>query len=90
MADSFAVTTPAAVLPLGADRHAELAVSVTNVAGRPSRARLRLVATEPAKSEWFAVVGDAEREFALGATQAYTVKAQVPLQGGGGNVQRAL
>jgi hypothetical protein len=78
MADSFAVTTPAAAVPLGADRHAEFTVSVTNVSGRPLRARLRLVATEPAKSDWFAVAGDAEREFALGATQAYAVQVRVP------------
>jgi serine/threonine-protein kinase len=78
MPDAFAVTTPATTVPLGSDRRADLAVTVTNVTGRPLRARLRLVPTAPAAADWFAIAGDAEREYGLGATQSYTVAVHVP------------
>ncbi len=76
--DPFAVTTPASTVPLSVERRGELAVSVTNVTGRPIRARLHVVPVEPAKAEWFAVAGESERDFPLGATQAYAVVITVP------------
>ena len=52
---SFVVTTPATEITLDGQRHGEFAVSITNTAGRPLRARLQLVPTPPAESTWFGV-----------------------------------
>jgi eukaryotic-like serine/threonine-protein kinase len=78
MADSFFVTTPATTVTIGADRRAQLAVTVTNVSGHPVRARLRLVPIAPTQAGWLAIAGEADRQYGLGATENYTVLADVP------------
>ena len=74
----FAVTSPVSDVKLGADRTGEFSVSVTNITGHPRRVSLRLAAAEGAATEWFTIVGEAEREFSLGETESYTVKVEVP------------
>jgi hypothetical protein len=76
--DEFFLTTPTTTITVGTNRHADFAVTVTNVTGRPVRARLRLVPNAPAVVEWFSIAGDAERDYGLGATQSYTVLVDVP------------
>jgi hypothetical protein len=63
---------------IGDDRVGEFSVSVSNITGMPLRVALRLVAAEPAGAHWFTISGEAEREFALGETESYTVRVQVP------------
>jgi PASTA domain len=74
----FVITTPKVDLSPGADRTDEFSLSVSNVTGRPIRASLSLVPTEPAKVDWFTVTGETERAFALGATESFVVKVAVP------------
>jgi len=45
------------------------------------------VPVEPAKSEWFAIAGDAERQFELGATVTYSVGVTVPTDVPSGSYQ---
>ena len=53
-------------------------ITVSNIAGRPMRTRLRLVPQEPARPEWFAVQGGEERVLGLGATETFAVSVTVP------------
>ena len=76
--EPFVITTPITTLTLDDERRGQLSVSVTNVVGRPLRARLRLEPRPLAAPAWFTVAGPAEREFGLGATEAYTVAIIVP------------
>lgn len=71
---TFTITTPAAAVALDQNRAGEASFTVTNVSGRPIRARLRVVSLEGAPSSWFSVVGDAERDLAAGAAQQFTVR----------------
>lgn len=79
MPDAYVVTTPTTTVALGATgRTGQLAFTVSNIAGRPMRTRLRLVPQEPAKIGWLAIQGGEERMLALGATENYTVTVTVP------------
>ena len=73
-ASAFTITTPAATVALDQNRTGEASFTVSNVSGRAIRARLRIVPAEGAPSTWFSVVGDAERDFAAGAAQQFTVR----------------
>ncbi len=70
----FTITTPAAAVALDQNRAGEASFTVTNVSGRPIRARLRVVPQEGAPTSWFSVVGDAEGDLAAGAAQQFTVR----------------
>jgi serine/threonine-protein kinase len=37
-----------------------------------------LTESSPASGDWFSIEGEAERDFALGETESYTIKVQVP------------
>jgi hypothetical protein len=79
MPDTFVVTTPTTTVTLGAaPRTGQVAFTVSNIAGRPLRTRLRLVPQEPAKAEWLVVQGGDERTLALGATENFAVTVTVP------------
>jgi len=84
---SFVVTTPATEITLDGRRHGEFAVSITNTAGRPLRARLQLVPAPPAEPGWFGVAGGDERDLALGATQSFSVQVQAPPTAAPGSYQ---
>jgi hypothetical protein len=75
----FIITTPKVELSLGGDRADEFSLSVSNVTGRPIRASVRIVpTTEAVDPSWFTVSGEAERAFALGATESFVVNVKVP------------
>ncbi len=78
MPESFTLTTPATTASVGSDGRAAFPITVTNVSGRPRRARLALVPTAPAAAEWFTIEGETVRDYGLGATESYSVKVQVP------------
>lgn len=82
MPDTFVVTTPATTVAIGGaagqPRTGQVAFTVSNIAGRPMRTRLRPVPQDPAQAQWFAVSGGEERLLALGATETFTVAVTVP------------
>jgi hypothetical protein len=79
MPDAYVVTTPTTTVTLGAaGRTGQLAFTVSNIAGRPMRTRLRLVPQEPAQIGWLAIQGGEERMLALGATENFAVTVTVP------------
>lgn len=79
MPDTYVVTTPATTVTLApAPRVGQLAFTVSNIAGRPMRTRLRIVPQEPAQPGWFAIQGGEERLLGLGATETFAVAVTVP------------
>lgn len=79
MPDTFVVTTPATAVTLApAPRVGQVAFTVSNIAGRPMRTRLRVVPQEPAQAGWFVVQGGEERQLGLGATETFAVAVTVP------------
>lgn len=79
MPDTYVVTTPATTVTLApAPRVGQVAFTISNIAGRPMRTRLRLVPQEPAQPGWFAVQGGEERLLGLGATETFAVAVTVP------------
>jgi hypothetical protein len=52
--------------------------TVTNVGGRPVRARVQPVAQEPVKAAWLALSSSAERDIPPGGTQQFTVSVKIP------------
>ncbi len=88
--EPFVVTTPTTTLTLDEQRRGQITVSITNVAGRPLRARLRIDPDPPAAAPWFAVTATAEREFGLGATEAFAVAVAVPAEVAPGRYQVRL
>lgn len=79
MAKSFAITTTATdVLRADAKGHAEAGFTVTNTTTRPIRGLARAKPLGDTKHEWLRVQGEAERDFAAGATQQFTVRFDGP------------
>ena len=75
---AFTITTASTTAKLDATRKAQVAFTATNASSQPLKGRARVVPLGNAKAEWFAVDGDAERPFAAGGTQQYTVRINVP------------
>lgn len=75
---AFTITTPSTTAKLDATRKAEVAFTATNASTQPLKGRARVVALGSARPEWFTIDGDAERPFAAGGTQQYTVRVNVP------------
>ena len=76
---SFVVTTATNEVSIDpATRRGTIPVTVSNISGRPVRVRLNLVPTPPAEAAWLSVQGEAEREFANGASGQFTAVVTVP------------
>ncbi|HEV2914236.1 MAG TPA: hypothetical protein VGX92_13245, partial [Pyrinomonadaceae bacterium] len=74
MARSFVITTTATETLRADDQgHAEAVYTVTNTTSRPIRGMARVKALGDTKRDWLDIEGDAERDFAPGATQQFTV-----------------
>lgn len=79
MPSPFAITAASNTIPLDATtRRAEISFTVSNTSGRPMRGRAQIVPHDPATAGWYSLVGEAERDFAVGGTQQYTVHITVP------------
>jgi hypothetical protein len=79
MARTFAITTNAPEpLPVDARGHAEAVFTVTNTTSRPIRGMGKPKPLGETKSEWLRIQGDAERDFAAGGTQQFTVSFNGP------------
>lgn len=79
MAKSFAITTTATDT-LRADNkgHVEAGFTVTNTTSRPIRGLAKPKPLGDTKLQWLTVQGEAERDFAAGATQQFTVSFDGP------------
>lgn len=87
MPDTYVVTTPATTVTLAsAPRVGQVAFTVSNIAGRPMRTRLRIVPQEPAQPGWFVIDGGEERLLGLGATETFAVAVSVPPEVPAGSV----
>jgi hypothetical protein len=75
---SFVVTTPTTEVSLDATRKGKIPVTVSNISGRPLRVRLNLVPTAPMEAAWLSVEGEAEQEFANGASSQFTAVVTIP------------
>lgn len=78
-ASPFSITTPAAAVTLGENRVGDVSFTVVATSTRPLRARLRVTPLPPSPPEWFAVNGDAERDFEPGTAHQFTVRVGPPL-----------
>ncbi len=79
----FAVTAPPD-LTLGADRAGSTTFIVTNLTGRPVRARMVPRGRDGAEDGWMAVVGDREVPMGIAATATVNVSVTVPAEAPGG------
>jgi PASTA domain len=77
-ASVFAITVAATTVRLDADGRGAASFAVSNTSNRALRGRARVAAVDPQAQPWLTLVGDAERDFAIGATQQYTVQVAVP------------
>jgi PASTA domain len=81
----FAITAAASTVSLDANRRGAASFTVTNTTANALRGRARIVAQAAAAAPWLSLAGDAERDFAPGATQQYTAQIAVPADGPAGN-----
>ena len=79
MAKSFVITTTATeVLRADSKSHAEAGFTVTNTTSRAVRGLARVRPLGDTKQQWLNLQGEAERDFAPGATQQFTVSFDGP------------
>jgi hypothetical protein len=75
----FTVTTPSVSVTLADNRIGEVPFTVTNVSNRMLRARARIAPAAGAPPDWFAVEGDSEQDFEVGAARQFVVRVDPPL-----------
>jgi hypothetical protein len=78
MPSLFAVTTAANSVPLDGNRKGQIVFTVSNTSVRAVRGRARIAPDGSAAATWFALTGEAERDFTVNGTQQYTVQIAVP------------
>ncbi|HYN89868.1 MAG TPA: hypothetical protein VER55_15145 [Ardenticatenaceae bacterium] len=81
----FVITTATNHVRLDANRHGEVAYTVSNTGDRPVRARARIVPQPPAQADWFTIAGGAERDFAAAGTDQFKVQMILPPTAGAGS-----
>jgi hypothetical protein len=80
MAKSFAITTTATeALRADSKGHAQVVFTVTNTNTRPLRGLAKPKPLGDTKREWLNLEGEAERDFAAGATHQFTVNFDGPI-----------
>ena len=77
MPSLFTVTSASSTVRLDEDRQGETAFTAFNASGRTVAGRAVVVADAPASNEWFTVLGESEREFAVAAAEQYRVQIRV-------------
>ena len=75
---SFSVTAAGQNVTLDSAGAAKASFTVTNTSPQALRVRLLTRPRDPAKPEWFTVVGESVRDFAPNGTQQVVVELQVP------------
>ncbi|NIM94242.1 MAG: hypothetical protein GTO18_11095 [Anaerolineales bacterium] len=85
MSSLFDITIPSNTVVLDSGRRGEASFTVTNISGRPFRARAVVVSDEPSIKPWITIEGQPERDFAIAGTQQYVVNVAVPKDAQPGN-----
>lgn len=75
---SFTVTAAGQKVKLDGTGSAEAQYTVTNTSTDDLNGRLLTTPQDPAKAEWFSIVGEATRDFAPGAAEQARVQIKVP------------
>jgi hypothetical protein len=75
----FTITTPSVSVTLAANRIGEVPFTVTNVGNQKLRARARITPAPGAPGDWFAIQGDSEQDFEIGAARQFVVRVDPPL-----------
>jgi hypothetical protein len=78
MPGPFDITAATNTIRLNAQRRGEASFTVFNNSGRALRARATLVAQTPATASWLTLDGANERDFAVAATEQFTVQIAAP------------
>lgn len=80
MAKTFTIITTAGdTIKTDNKGHTEAAFTVTNTTSRPVRGMASAAALDSTKQEWLHITGEADRDFAAGATQQYVVTFDSPI-----------
>jgi hypothetical protein len=75
---SFTVTAAKQRVKLDSSGAAQASFTVTNTSARTLKGRLLARTSEPAKLEWFSIVGESVRDFAPNVDQKVVVQLAVP------------
>ena len=75
---SFTVTAAGQTVNLDASGAAQAPFTVTNTGAQTLRGRLLTRPVDPAKPEWFSIVGESVRDFASNAAEQVVVQLSVP------------
>ena len=78
MACPFDITVATNSVRLNTKRQGEAAFTVFNRSGRPVRGRAQVAAQQPEAAGWLAVIGEAERNYAIAGAEQVTVQLTVP------------
>jgi hypothetical protein len=78
MPNPFAITAASNTVLLDRERRGEASFSVSNLTGRPLRVRARLSSDNAEVLKWLTLAGETERNFAIAATEQYTVNILAP------------
>ena len=81
---SFNVTTSNDRIRLGADGRGRAQFTAVNSTPRSIRGRGRVVPQGDSRQDWFSLDGDAQRQFAPGSSEQFTVAIQLPTAGAAG------
>jgi hypothetical protein len=74
----FIVTAAGEKVALDASGQARVPFTVTNASAQPHRGRLLTRPSDPARPEWFSIVGESVRDFAPHAAEQVVVQLFVP------------
>ena len=77
--NSFTITAAGQKVKLDAAGTAKASFTVTNTSAQALRGRLLTRPSDPAKPEWFSIVGESVRDFAPNASEQVVVQLEVPL-----------
>jgi hypothetical protein len=78
MSNSFTITTPTNSILLDSNRRSQATFTVSNISGRATRGRARLVPQNTISTPWLALSGAPERDFPIASTLQYSVAVTVP------------
>jgi beta-lactam-binding protein with PASTA domain len=76
--NSFTITAAGQKVKLDSSGTAQASFTVTNTSAQALRGRLLTRPSDPAKPEWFSIVGESVRDFAPNASERVVVQLDVP------------
>jgi hypothetical protein len=78
MPSAFNVTAATNDVQLSASRQGGVALTISNISGKPQQGRVSIAALDSTKATWLSVAGGADRAFPVGGTQQVTIQIAVP------------